>query len=184
MNEIIKAIADRRSHRAYSPAPIAEEKLNQVLEAGLRSPSAMNKQPWHISVVKNRQLLKDVNEAARETLLTLPEAQRSRRFLDPDYDRFYGAPAVRFISQPEDPFSGIDAGIIVYGMALAAHSLGLGSVVLGLPRLAFLGDKAQGLKRALGFPEGHQFAIALALGETTDFKEGGVPDWDKVVRID
>ncbi|MDD4080918.1 MAG: nitroreductase family protein, partial [Eubacteriales bacterium] len=61
-------------------------------------------------------------------------------------------------------------GIAVYGMALAAEALGLGSVILGLPRDAFASANRAELERALHFPEGHGFVIAIALGHPADEK--------------
>ena len=39
MNDVIRAMKERRSVRAYQPRQISEEELAQVLEAGLYAPS-------------------------------------------------------------------------------------------------------------------------------------------------
>ena len=53
-------------------------------------------------------------------------------------------------------------------MALAAEGLGIGSVILGLPKPAFTGEKADELRTRLRCPEGYDFVIALSLGYATD----------------
>ena len=58
----------------------------------------------------------------------------------------------------------IGAGIAVENMALAAVGLELGSVILGMPHEAFVGEEAEELRKALHFPEGFDFMIALAVG--------------------
>ena len=62
--DVLKAIADRRSHRAYTEAQIPEETLAAILRAGLEAPSARNRQPWHFSVVQNAELIQEVHDEA------------------------------------------------------------------------------------------------------------------------
>jgi nitroreductase len=68
-------------------------------------------------------------------------------------------------------------------MALAAEGLGVGSVILGLPKPAFMGEKADELRARLGCPEGYDFVIALALGYATDTKEAHDLREEKISRI-
>ena len=65
-NAVLDTIAARRSHRAYQDTPVTQAQLDALLAACLQSPSAVNKQPWHISVVRDKQLLSDINDATRE----------------------------------------------------------------------------------------------------------------------
>jgi nitroreductase len=58
----------------------------------------------------------------------------------------------------------------VQNIALAAESLGLGSVILGLPRDAFFSDQKEELEKILNFPEGYSFKIAISIGTPTDDK--------------
>lgn len=46
--EIIEAMRDRRSVRAYLDKPVARETLEQVLEAARWAPSGTNTQPWRV----------------------------------------------------------------------------------------------------------------------------------------
>lgn len=58
MKTFLDLAKERYSVRCYSEKPVEAEKLDYVLEAGRIAPSAANKQPWHIIVVKddhNRQ---------------------------------------------------------------------------------------------------------------------------------
>jgi nitroreductase len=56
-------------------------------------------------------------------------------------------------------------------MALAAHALGLGSVILGLPDAAFTGPRRDYFNELLKFPETHDFAVAIAIGIPTVTKD-------------
>jgi nitroreductase len=48
--DTVQAIFERYSARDFKPDPIPKEILNKILEAGLRSPSSGNSQPWQIFV--------------------------------------------------------------------------------------------------------------------------------------
>ncbi|MDR3209739.1 MAG: nitroreductase family protein [Oscillospiraceae bacterium] len=160
-NPVLTAISERRSIRAYAPEQITQAQLDALIQAALESPSAHNSQPWHFSVVQSRAILDELN------------AETGKTFQFPDL--YYGAPTVIFISiKAEGQFAAlasVDAGIAVENIALAAQSLGLGSVILGLPALAFTGERAAYFKTLLKFPEGNEFIIAIAVGTGTATKE-------------
>lgn len=185
MNETLSVISSRRSHRAYQAAPISREKLEALLRAGVESPSAVNRQPWHFSLVQNQALLDEINRATRGRVMAKSPDQRSPRFEDDAFHVFYHAPAVIFISgDPESVWTRIDCGIAVENIALAAESLGLGSVILGLPREAFQTEDAPAFRQALGFPEGWDFVIAIALGVPTDNKPAHPVGENKITWVD
>ena len=170
-NAVWDTIAARRSHRAYQDTPVTQAQLDALLAACLQSPSAVNKQPWHISVVRDKQLLSDINDATREGMMRKEAAQRSPRFEDKKFDVFYNAPLVLFLSaDPAWRYSMLDCGIAVQNIALAAESMGLGSVILGLPREAIVGERADEFRRRLCFLPGEDFAIAIAIGVPSDTK--------------
>ena len=178
--DVLKAIADRRSHRAYKSEQLPEKVLSTILRAGLEAPSARNHQPWHFSVVQNAELIQAVHD---ETAAVMGKGG-TPRFADPDFQIFYHAPAVVFLFGEKDfAWSQVDCGIAVENMALAAEGLGVGSVILGLPKPAFLGEKADELRARLGCPEGYDFVIALALGYATDTKEAHDLREEKISRI-
>ena len=170
-NAVLETIAARRSHRAYKDTPVSKEHIDLLLKAFLESPSAVNKQPWHISVVRNQALLDKMNTAIREEVMKREAASRSPRFADDKFHVFYHAPLVFFLSaDPAWRYSALDSGIAVQNIALAAESLGLGSVILGMPRDAFAGERAAEFEEKLGFLPGEKFMIAIAVGHPADDK--------------
>ena len=175
-NAVLQAIADRRSNRGYAPRQLTEEELGAILTAAVQAPSARNTQPWHFSVVQNAALLKEFSD----------DYNRLQK-ADPGQDiLFFGAPTVVFISTPvEAPtrFSQIDCGIAAQNMALAAHSIGLGSVILGRPMDVFQSENGARYAKAFGFPEGYTFAIAVALGEPAVSKEAHVVRKGLITRV-
>ena len=51
---LIEAIETRRAARAFRPAPIPNEVLEEILHWGLQSPSGYNLQPWRFIVVREQ----------------------------------------------------------------------------------------------------------------------------------
>lgn len=54
--DILEAIRARKSIRGYKPDPIPQETLREIIDIATRSPSAMNTQPWEITVVTGKVL--------------------------------------------------------------------------------------------------------------------------------
>ena len=159
MNEVLKAIEERRSIRGYEDRQLSSEEVQLLVKAALESPSARNAQPWHFSFVQNKQLIDEIDKEI------LKNAGREGTI-------FYGAPLVIFISaDASNSFASVDSGIATQNLALAAHAMGLGTVILGMPRFAFEGENAQKFEAALKFPQGYKFQIALSVGYPTMTKD-------------
>lgn len=162
MNEVLKVIQERRSTRGFNDVQLTEEQLQALIDAALASPTARNTQMWHFSFVQNKEVLDELR------------AHMAQQFEKPDFDVFYGAPTVVVISRQiegKTRFADIDCGIACENIVLAAHSMGLGSVIIGMVMDAFMSEKGEHFNKAVGIPEGHRFAIAIALGNNTVTKE-------------
>ena len=173
-NPVLAAIAERRSIRAYKDQNVTREQIDTLLKAAQESPSANNAQPWHFSVVQNNPaLLKEIS------------AETSKAFKKDLGDVFHGAKDAIFIScDPESRFALFDCGIATQTIALAAHAIGLGTVILGLPGMAFSGDRGDEFRRTLKFPQGRDFAIAIAVGVPAGTKEAHPISPDRVVFVE
>ena len=172
MNETQKSIMERRSTRGFSETALTQTEIQTLIDAALASPTACNYQDWHFIFLSNRELMRSFSAEYREMLFkTLsPDARNAKT----DYDVFFGAPLVVFITLPETPrsrFAEVDAGIAVENLALSAQGMGLGSVILGRPRDVLDGENGKDWAQRLGFPEGHRFAIAIAIGHNTVSKD-------------
>lgn len=56
-------IEKRKSIRSYKPQDVEEEKLNYILRAFRKAPSAKNLQPWKLIVVKDKKKISDLSIA-------------------------------------------------------------------------------------------------------------------------
>ena len=60
------AITSRRNVRSFADRPIPAADLDQILEAGRRSPSSQNWQPWDFIVVTERAQLRELAKVWQE----------------------------------------------------------------------------------------------------------------------
>lgn len=161
-NEVLSAISKRSSARSYSEEGLTEEQLDLILEAGLQGPTGMNKQEIHFTVVKgDNPVLEEIDA----------EKRRIREQEKGEHNFCYEAPVIIFLSAEESfRWNKVDAGIAVENMAIAAESLGLGTLIIGCVYDALHGEKREQFSKALNFPEGYEFEIALAIGHKKDNK--------------
>ena len=82
MNQVIQAMKERRSIRAYTDEMPSREQIDQVIEAGLWAASGMNTQGPIIVAVTNRELRDRLSRMNAEVMGAT------------DRDPFYGAPVV------------------------------------------------------------------------------------------
>lgn len=59
----LELIRKRRSIRKYEPKPIETEKINLLVEAFLRAPTSMGKNPWEFVLVTDQDLLAKLSTA-------------------------------------------------------------------------------------------------------------------------
>ena len=153
-NEVLSAIEDRRSIRSYTADSVTDEELEALKAAAVQSPSAVNRQPYHFSFVRSKELLDEFRADAKVAS-------------GEENDMLRGAPMVCWIfADKQSMWAQVDSGIAVENLALAAHSMGLGSVILGMPRYVF-NDEALAAKweKKFNCSENMHFCIAIAIGK-------------------
>lgn len=152
MNEVIKAMVERRSTRKYKPDMVPDELINQVVEAGLYAPSGMGKQDPIILVIKDRE--------TRDKIAAMNAAIAKRAG-----DTFYGAPVILAVLVPSDWFTGVEDGSLAIGnMLLAAHSLGLGCCWIHRAMQEFESEEGKALLRKIGVEGDYRGVGHVALG--------------------
>ena len=86
--EIVEAINQRKSIRAFKSDPVAQEILKEVMELALRAPSYDNTQPWEFAIVTGKKL-EEIKQAfvkkAEEGRNPDTDIPRPREFPEP-YD--------------------------------------------------------------------------------------------------
>lgn len=163
MNKVIDAIRQRSSTRGYTKEPLTKEELEILLHAGLQAPTAANRQEIHFTVLSGSHPILGELEA---------EKNRLRELAPQPHNFYYEAPTVVIISADSaNKWGSLDAGIAVENMALAAESLGLGSLIIGCILDAMQGEKKEYFAQALKLPASYEYKIAIAFGHKAVAKE-------------
>ena len=184
MNEVLKTIAGRYSCRDFADTPLTDEQVKAIAEAALAAPSARNAMPWHVIVVTDKALITDLDKEGVKILTTGDDPLGyGSRLKEEGGNLFYNAPCMVLIAKDGSPYAANDCGIVSQNITLAAHSLGLGSVIVGLAGVPFGGPRGEEFKKLLKFPEGYSFAISVLVGTPKSGKDPHELDMSKVTYI-
>lgn len=162
-NPVIETILSRRSIRSYQDAPLTLEQKQTLVEAALISPSSMNQEEWHLTVVEDKAMLAEMEEEIT-TFFSANDPAFVKRMAERGGKVFYNAPALFSIATKPGDSQLVNVGIMAQSLMLAAKSMGLGSVCLGVPRALFMGNNAEQWKRRLHYPQGYEYGIMVAIG--------------------
>lgn len=186
MNEVLKTIKERSSIRAYTDEKLTREEINAVITAALQAPTARNMQEVHVSVVGgDNPILKEIDTDRKiKMLASAPDEETKAKIESNPNNFYYNAPTVLILSADKDfKWSKFDAGIATANMTLAAQSMGLGNLVIGIIYDAMYSDKKDYYAKALDFPQNYEFAIAFAVGHKNTEKEPHEFDFDNSVSF-
>lgn len=118
MNEIIKAMEERRSIRGFKSDMPAKKDLEEIIEAGLYAANGRGQQATITIAITNKELRDEIVELNRKI-----------GGWEEGFDPFYGAPVILLVLANKDRLTYVNDGSLVIGnMMLAAHSLRLGSI--------------------------------------------------------
>jgi nitroreductase len=143
------AIRSRRNVRSFDDRPIADDHLDEILEAGRRTPSSQNWQPWDFILIRQRAQLLELAHvwqgaghvahaaAAIALIAPVPQDDRERRLIQ------------------------YDLGQATMSIMLAAAGLGIGTAHAGV------GDQDMA-RSLLGFPDDKFCAYLISLGYPAD----------------
>ncbi len=172
MNEALRVICNRRSVRKYKPQQITDNELNQILDAAIAAPSAMNQQKWHFTVVQDKVMLDRMVAIIKENIPNSGIDLLANRANIPGYHTFHNAPTVILISADDRAkFVQIDCGAAAQNIVLAAESLLLGSCIITSSAYLFTSEKGEEMRKRLGIPHGYGHICSVTLG----YKEGANP---------
>jgi len=186
--ELFEAIKQRRSIRKYTEDPVDDKAIEAILEAGRWAPSWSNTQCWRFIVVRDSEIKANVAESlvkfkiqgelvdnpGKKIINTVPVlivvcAEMGKSGGPPGPSGGQG----EFITDKGDWFM-FDTALAVQNMVLAAHGLGLGTVIIG----TFDAVRAE---KALEVPEGFRVVTLFPVGVPA--KEGKAPPRKEISEI-
>jgi len=154
MNDTMLALLERRSTRHYTNEAVSEADLRDILQAGLWAPTARNRQEVKICVATNPEWRAAFRKAFEEA-----DGRPGFRNFD------FNSPVFLFLYGESDfPYLEMDSGIVVENMAIAAESLGLGTVIIGCIREFMRSDAGECWRRDIGMSKEDLFTVGLCIG--------------------
>jgi nitroreductase len=157
MTDFMKILKERRSIRRYEEKDIPEEMLTQIFEAVQWSPSWANTQCWEVVAVKNLSIKEKLQEAlapknpATKAVVAAPVVLALCGKLNSS--GYYSNQVTTVLGD----WYMFDLGIATQSICLTAHSLGLGTVIVGLFDHKKVGE-------ILNVPQGYQVVTLIPVG--------------------
>jgi nitroreductase len=142
-------IRARRNVRDFTDEPIPQDDLDRILEAGRRTPSSKNGQPWDLVVVTDREMLEELSRVWRAAGPVAGSAA-TVALVGPTADDPRGGTVLHF-----------DLGQLASTLTTAATALGIGSGIV------YVNDKALAAE-LLGLPEDRFAALLVTFGYPAD----------------
>jgi len=167
MNDTIKSIMERYSCRSYTGAPLTDGQVKILAEAAIAAPSASNRQPWRILVINDKGLIDEMDAEGMRLLSEQEDKAAYERMMSRGGKLLYNAPCIVMVAASDDSAGvALDCGIAAQNVCLAAYSLGLGSVMVGMARVPLNGPKGESFLKRMQFPEGFTFGMGILVGAT------------------
>jgi len=190
--DLFQAIRERRSIRAFKPAPIPKQTIEEILRSTIHAPSAINLQPWEFIVVTDEEkerLSRGLIKAYREKQIScspgavksLPELCRQRGVATSEamkpyleqkgasFEQFIGEGSCRFYGAPvaiimclDDSFS--KTRLVDIGVALGYLLLIAHGFGLATCPIGLIASYEDEVKDLLNIPENKNVIVGVALG--------------------
>ena len=166
---VSEAIRTKRAVRQFQEKPLPEDVVLAILNAGRRSQSSKNNQPWQFVAIREKSILTALSETGT-------------------YAGHLAGAALAvaiLVPAPDDRFQTMfDAGQAAAYMQLAAWELGVGSCLASI----YEPEKA---REILCYPEDRQVRICISFGYPLDEgmltaapKKGGRKALEEMVHLD
>ena len=181
--DAMEAILTRRSTRNYRPDPVAQEKLDRILDAARQAPSGGNNQTCHFIVIRSPRVLGKLvamteaafakMEIAEDTYASLKHAIAASK--KGGYVFCYNAPVLIVAANRRDYGNNMaDCACAIENMMVAANALDLGSCWIN--QLRWLNEEPSLVEylQSLGMKENERVYGAVIVG--TPATDSGLPN--------
>jgi len=144
---LLKIIKTRRSIRKFRPYKIKNKEIKLILEAAQWAPSARNTQPWSFIVVKDKNKIKEISKASKTFGTYKPEEMKNSSCI--------------ILVLKEKKANEINLGFAIENLVLMAHSLKLGSCIIG----AF---EKQKIAKLFNIPKDKELCYIIPIGKPAE----------------
>jgi nitroreductase len=161
-NKTIDSILSSYSPRNFTTEPVSDNDIKQIIQCGIKAPSARNGQPWKFTIVKNPALCNSVisNMTQGNVVIVISGPESEQQALSVNFD----------------------CALATQNMFLAAEALGLGARIYTGP----ISTVNNTLKKSLGIPDGFRAVAVLRVGHldpAVDAKTAASPRKDAAETV-
>jgi nitroreductase len=128
MNETINTIMSRFSCRDFADTPLTGEQIKAITGAALASPSAVNRQPWHVIIITDKALIDELDTEGMNVMRIAEDKSGYERVMSRGGKIFYNAPCMVMVASDGSDW----ASMAVF----SARTLRLPSIQWGLAVLS------------------------------------------------
>jgi nitroreductase len=190
--DLLKAIQERRSVRAFKPDPVSRQTIEEILRLVTHAPSAINLQPWEFTVVMgeererlSRRLIKAYHEkkisCGPGNVKPLPKSVGKRgaktlSMMNPFFEEM-GVDPAKFINEGSCNFYGAPVAVIIclddsfskgglvdIGISLGYFVLTAHDFGLGTCPIGLITAYGDEIKDELNIPGNKEVAVGIAVG--------------------
>lgn len=151
--ELMDLMKDRHSCRAYLDKPVEEKKIEKIIEAGILSPTGMNRQNTIFLAIKDERTIRELSRI-------------NASFTgNPNGDPFYGAKEVIVVLASKQTTTRVYDGSIALGyMMLEATALGLGCCWIHRAKESFSTEEGKAILAKAGIAGDYEGIGNLIVG--------------------
>lgn len=166
MNQVIQNMMERRSIRKYTDQPISDETMNELFRVIESTQSWANTQCWEIVEVQDKKIRKELQAAVPSMNPASKAVLNAHRLLVICGRKGKSGYVGDEEANKHGDWYMYDLGLMTQNLCLAAHSLGLGTVVVGF----FDIEEAEGI---LNCPDDVEVVSIIPIGYRA--QKGHVP---------
>lgn len=130
--DVLQAIKGRRSVRKYKSTAVSQEQLETVLEAARWAPSWANTQCWRFVVVRDAELKERLADTLRPGNRAIPAIKGAPILIVACAEKGRSGFYKGEVATDKGDWFMFDVALAMHNLTLAAYSLGLGTVHVGL----------------------------------------------------
>jgi nitroreductase len=154
--DALKFLRGLRAVREYTPEPVADDALQEILEVGRWTSTGGNRQPTEVLVVRDRDVLRKFGDWGAKPAAT-------------------SGVSLLLVSTTE--LATLDEGRMAERLALAARACGLGSVIATLKN-----EGPDEAKKLLNIPDDRRARVLVAIGHTDKEARKALPKQGPAAR--
>lgn len=176
----LEILKKRKSVRNYTEKEVEKEKVEEIIHAAQHAPNAG---PFHITVIRNKQMLKEINDRALAAMKNSGQDFMMQRAALPGYQPLYGAPVLFLLSASPDGYGHVNTACAATAMTYTATALELGSCYVVTPVMAL--GKESDILPSLHLPDGFVPMCGVLAGYPGDDTFATIrPGMDNVTYVD